>query len=54
MIVIDDFSRLIWVSFIREKSDAFEKFKKCKALAENQIGRKFKKIRSDKGGEFMS
>jgi hypothetical protein len=54
MLVIDDFSRLTWVSFLREKSDVFEKFKKFKALAENQIGRKLKAIRSDRGGEFMS
>jgi hypothetical protein len=31
MLVIDDFSRLTWVSFLREKYDAFEKFKKFKA-----------------------
>ena len=36
MLVIDDFSRLTWVSFPREKYDAFEKFKKIKELAENQ------------------
>jgi transposase InsO family protein len=54
MLVIDDFSRLMWVSFLREKSDAFEKFKKFKALAENQTGRKLKTILSDWGGEFLS
>jgi hypothetical protein len=35
MLVIDDFSRLTWVAFLREKSDVFENFKKFKALAEN-------------------
>jgi hypothetical protein len=39
---------------MREKYDAFEKFKKFKALAENQIGRKLKPIFSDRGGEFLS
>jgi hypothetical protein len=43
-------SPLTWVSFLREKSDAFEKFKKFKALAKNHIGRKLKAILSDKGG----
>ena len=53
MLVIDDFSRLTWVSFQREKYDAFEKFKKFKALDENQTGRKLKAILSDRGGEFL-
>jgi hypothetical protein len=54
MLVIDDFSRLTWVAFLREKCDVFEKFKTFKALSENHTGRKLKEIRSDKGGEFMS
>jgi transposase InsO family protein len=54
MLVIDDFSRLMWVSFLREKYDAFEKFKKFKVLSENQKGRKLKEILLDRGGEFMS
>jgi hypothetical protein len=33
MLVIDDFSILTWVSFLREKTDAFEKFKNFKELA---------------------
>jgi hypothetical protein len=35
MLVIDDLSILTWVAFLRKKSDAFEKFKRFKALAEN-------------------
>jgi hypothetical protein len=54
MLVTDDFSRLMWVAFLREKYDVFEKFKNFKALAENQIGRKLKAIRSDRGREFFS
>jgi transposase InsO family protein len=54
MLIIDDFSRLTWVSFLREKYDVFDKFKMFKVLAKNQTGRKLKAIRSDKGGEFMS
>jgi transposase InsO family protein len=54
MLVIDDFSRLTWVSFLREKYDVFENFKKFKVLAENQTGRKLKEIRSERGGEFLS
>ena len=36
MLVIDDYSRLTWVSFLKEKSEALEKFKAFKALNENQ------------------
>jgi transposase InsO family protein len=54
MLVIDEFSRLTWFSFLREKYDAFEKFKNFKALVENQTRRKLKVIRLDRGGEFLS
>ena len=27
MIFVDDFTRMMWVSFIKEKFEAFEKFK---------------------------
>ena len=54
MLVIDDYSRLTWVAFLIEKSEAFAKFKTFKALTENQTGRKVKEIKSDRGGEFSS
>lgn len=52
MLVIDDYSRLTWVVFHRNKSNIFEKFKTFNALAQNQIGCKINCIRPDKGGEF--
>lgn len=54
MFLIDDFSRMTWVAFLGDKSKAFEKFKDFKALAENDNNFKFKCLRSDKGGEFIS
>ena len=54
MLVIDDYSRMIWVAFLKEKSEAFAKFKIFKALTKNQTGRKVKAIKSDRGGEFSS
>jgi transposase InsO family protein len=53
MLIIDDYSRLTWVSFLKEKSEAFEKFKVFKALTENQTGKRLKVVRSDRG-EFSS
>jgi transposase InsO family protein len=54
MLIIDDYSRLTWVAFLKEKDEAFEKFKTFKALIENQTGKRLKAVRSYKGGEFMS
>jgi hypothetical protein len=39
MLIIDDYSRLTWVAFLKEKNEAFEKFKIFKALSENQTER---------------
>jgi hypothetical protein len=36
MMIIDDYSGLAWVSFLKEKDESFEKFKTFKALIENQ------------------
>ena len=51
---IDDYSRFKAVVPLKRKSDAFNAFKTFKAFAENQTGRKIKKFRCDKGGEYMS
>jgi hypothetical protein len=37
---------------LKEKSEAFEKFKVFKALNENQIGKRLKAVRYNRGGEF--
>ena len=50
---IDDFSRNTSLYFLKKKSEVFSKFKKYKALVENQIGKKIKVLRFDNGGEFF-
>jgi hypothetical protein len=50
ILIIDDYSRLTWVDFLKDKVEAFEKFKKFKALNENQIGKILKEVRSNRGG----
>ena len=47
---IDDFSRKIWIYFLRHKSETFSKFKEFKALIEKQSGKSIKMLRSDGGG----
>lgn len=54
MLIIDDYSRMMWVTFLKEKFEAFEKFKIFKAKVENEIVLKIKCFRSDHDGEFRS
>ena len=49
---IDDFSRKVWVYFLKHKSDVFATFKKWKAEVENQTRFKVKCLRSDTGEEY--
>ena len=46
---INDFSRMVWVYFLKHNSDVFAIFKKWKAEVENQTGFKVKCLRSDNG-----
>ncbi|GJV78280.1 putative RNA-directed DNA polymerase [Tanacetum coccineum] len=50
----DDFSRYGYVYLIKHKSDNFEVFKRYQNEVENQLGRKIKVLRSDRGGEYLS
>ena len=54
LIIIDDYTWLIWVAMLQQKSDAFEAFKRFKTLAEIEKGVKLKALRTDGGGEFTS
>ena len=52
--IIDDFSRKVWVFFLKQKSDVFSTFKDWKTMIEKQIGRQEKCLRTDNGLEFCS
>ncbi|KAK4397350.1 Retrovirus-related Pol polyprotein from transposon TNT 1-94 [Sesamum angolense] len=52
ILFIDDYSRMTWVYFMREKSEVFKVFKKFKNLMEKQSGRSIKVLRSDRGKEY--
>ncbi|KAL8101414.1 hypothetical protein AgCh_033340 [Apium graveolens] len=54
LLFVDDYSRKMWVYLLKEKSSAFEMFKKFKALVENGAERSIKILRTDRGGEFCS
>ncbi|GAA5923973.1 hypothetical protein JCM1841_000123 [Sporobolomyces salmonicolor] len=51
---VDDFSCRLWVEPLDRKSDVFEAFKRFKATAETESGRKLQHLRSDNGGEYSS
>lgn len=54
MMLIDDYTRLNWVSFLNEKDEVFYKFNVFKGLVENQTNCKLKLLRSSKSKEFTS
>jgi transposase InsO family protein len=39
---------------MKHKSETFEKFKEFQKEVENQLDRKIKQLRSDRGGEYLS
>jgi len=51
---IDDFSRYTKVYLLRHKDEAFNMFLSYKAEIENQLNKKIKRVRSDRGGEYIS
>lgn len=51
---IDDFSRYVWVYFMKHKSETFSKFKEFKKVAEAEVGKVVRCLRIDNGGEYTS
>ncbi|KAL4379170.1 hypothetical protein GQ457_02G022950 [Hibiscus cannabinus] len=54
VVFVDDFSRMTWVYFVKDKSEVFSVFKKFKSSIEKQSGNAVKVLRTDRGGEFVS
>jgi hypothetical protein len=54
MLIINDYTRMTWVYFLKEKSEAFEKFKAFNNSVYNETYLKIKCLRSANGGEFTS
>ncbi|KAK7287237.1 hypothetical protein RIF29_00393 [Crotalaria pallida] len=50
---IDDFSRYVKVYLLKNKDEAFDMFLLYKAEVENQLEKKIKRVRSDRGGEYI-
>nr|CAE02261.2 OSJNBb0058J09.8 [Oryza sativa Japonica Group] len=54
MTFIDDATRFCYVYLLKMKDEALDYFKIYKAEVENQLDRKIKRLRSDRGGKFFS
>ena len=54
ILFVDDYSRMVTIMYLKDKSKAFQKFKWNLASVEKEIGKKLKCLRSDRGGEFIS
>jgi hypothetical protein len=54
ILFIDDFTRMTWVYFLKQKSEVFSVFKKFKTFVENQSGCLLKKLRTDNRKEYTS
>jgi transposase InsO family protein len=52
IIFIDDFSRMCWVYFLRQKSEIISVFRNFQKIVERQSGCLIKKLRSFRGGEY--
>ncbi|GJU27165.1 retrotransposon protein, putative, ty1-copia subclass [Tanacetum coccineum] len=50
----DDFSRYGFVYLMKHKHEVFETFKVFQNEVKNQLGKKIKAIRSNRGGEYLS
>lgn len=50
---IDDFSRKVYVYFLRQKNEYLEKFKEFKQAVENETGKRIKILRSDNAKELV-
>ena len=53
-VLIDDHSRYMWTILLKEKGEAFTKFKSFRALVESETRSTIKTFRTDRGSEFTS
>jgi transposase InsO family protein len=51
---IDDFSRYVWIDFMKAKSETLSKFKEFREKVESKFNKKIRCLRTDNGGEYTS
>ena len=53
-VLVDDHSRYMWSILLKDKGEAFNKFKKFKEIVEKETWATIKTFRTDRGGELCS
>lgn len=53
-LLVNDYSRAMWVFMLKTKDQTMEAFRKFKALAEKEAKDTIKVLRTDRGGEYTS
>jgi len=51
---VDDFSRMTWVYFLKQKSEVPDKFYAFYQMTHTQFNKKIQVLRLDYGGEFVN
>lgn len=51
---VDDFSKYCYIYFMKNKSEALEKFKEFKKEVENVTNKKIKSLQTDNGKEYVN
>jgi hypothetical protein len=54
MLLVDGYTRMTVVVFLRNKLEGFKNFKVYKEMVENEMDSKIKCLRYNNGGEFTS
>ena len=54
ILVVDDYSRYMWIELLKSKDEAHTCFKRIQTMAEAEGNCKLRAFRSDRGGEFNS
>ena len=54
LLLVDDYSRYMWLQLLTGKSDAAEAIKCFRGRAEAESRRKLRVLRTDRGGEFTA
>ena len=54
MFLVDDYSRMMIVMFLKQKYDVFQMFKRYLKRIDKERDKSLKCLRSDRGGEFTS
>lgn len=53
LLLVDDYSRFMWLSLLPSKDGAAAAIKRIQAAAERKSGKKLRALRTDRGGEFL-